>query len=134
MDADPGTGFLVGETQKFPNGTYYDTYRIGGTSVSSPLFAGTVAVADQVAGAPLGFLDPAMYVLHTTAPSAIFDTVPTAPEDQARADYANSISAKRGYLYSTRLIDYQGSESYCDGTGNARAVPSICRCCRDTTT
>ena len=118
MDADPGTGFLVGETQKFPDGTYYDTYRIGGTSVASPLFAGTVAVADQVAGAPLGFLDPALYALHATAPSAIYDTVPSGPQDQSRVDYVNSISAKKGLLYSTRLIDYQGPESYCDGTGN----------------
>ena len=30
MDADPGTGFLVGETQAFPGITRYDTYRIGG--------------------------------------------------------------------------------------------------------
>jgi subtilase family serine protease len=37
MEADPATGILVGETQTFPDGVYYDTYRIGGTSVSSPL-------------------------------------------------------------------------------------------------
>ena len=40
MDADPATGMLVGETQTFPNGVYYDQYRIGGTSLASPLFAG----------------------------------------------------------------------------------------------
>jgi len=118
MDADPGTGFLVGETQRFPNGTYYDTYRIGGTSVSSPLFAGTVAVAAQVAGAPLGFLDPALYALPASAPSSVYDTVPTGPQDQSRVDFVNSITSKRGLLYSTRLIDYQGPETYCDGTGN----------------
>ena len=118
MDADPGTGFLVGETQTFPGGTHYDTYRIGGTSVSSPLFAGTVAVADQIAGAPLGFLNPALYALHTKAPSAVYDTVPTGPQDQSRVDYANSLSAKQGFLYSTRLVDFQGPETYCDGTGN----------------
>lgn len=118
MDADPGTGFLVGETQHFPDGTYYDTYRIGGTSVASPLFAGTVAVADQVAGTQLGFLDPSLYALHTSTPSAIYDTVPSGPQDQARVDYANSISSKRGFVYSTRFIDYQGPETYCDGTGN----------------
>jgi len=37
---DPNTGFLVGQTQAFSDGTYYDEYRIGGTSVSAPLMAG----------------------------------------------------------------------------------------------
>ena len=47
MPGDPNTGFEVGETQVFPDGTYWDQYRIGGTSLSSPLMAGVVAVADQ---------------------------------------------------------------------------------------
>jgi len=36
MDGDPTTGMLVGETQTFSDGVYYDTYRIGGTSLSCP--------------------------------------------------------------------------------------------------
>ena len=40
LDADPTTGMLIGETQTFPDGVYYDEYRIGGTSLASPLFAG----------------------------------------------------------------------------------------------
>lgn len=123
MDADPGTGFLVGETQHFSNGTYYDQYRIGGTSVSSPLFAGTVAAADQLAGTSLGFLDPTLYGLDTSDPSALYDTVPGPLQDQARVDYANSVSSKKGFLYSTRLIDYEGPETYCDGTGNCATRP-----------
>ena len=63
MDADPTTGMLVGETQTFPDGTYYDQYRIGGTSLSSPLFAGVMALADQAAGGPLGFVNPLLYKL-----------------------------------------------------------------------
>ena len=46
MDADPTTGFLEGETQTFPDGVHYGQYRIGGTSLSSPLFAGVVADAE----------------------------------------------------------------------------------------
>ena len=61
MDADPTTGMLVGQTQSFPDGAYYDTYRTGGTSVSSPLFAGMMALADQKAGKAHGFADPALY-------------------------------------------------------------------------
>ncbi len=118
MDADPGTGFLVGETQSFPNGTYYDQYRIGGTSVSSPLFAGTVAVADEQAGAPLGFVNPAIYALARRGSPTIFNTVPTGRQDQSRVDYVNGINLSYGLTYSTRIIDYQGPETYCDGTGN----------------
>jgi subtilase family serine protease len=35
-----------------------------GTSVASPEFAGIVALADQVAGHPLGFINPALYQLY----------------------------------------------------------------------
>src|SRR5581483_5734873 len=42
---DPNTGMLVGQTQRFSDGTYYGEYRIGGTSLSSPLMAGIMAVA-----------------------------------------------------------------------------------------
>jgi subtilase family serine protease len=66
---DPNTGFEVGETQVFPDGTYWDQYRIGGTSLSSPLIAGVVAVADQFAHQSLGFINPLYYkLLDTTAP------------------------------------------------------------------
>jgi subtilase family serine protease len=41
MDGDPNSGMLEGQTQTFPDGTVkYSEYRIGGTSLSSPLFAG----------------------------------------------------------------------------------------------
>ena len=44
----------------------YSEYRIGGTSLSCPLFAGVVAVADQVHGGPLGFVNPPLYSLAGT--------------------------------------------------------------------
>jgi subtilase family serine protease len=118
MVGDPATGFLVGETQSFPDGTYYDQYRIGGTSVSSPLFAGVVAIADQISGQPLGFVNPLVYKLHTAHPATFFDVVPGGKQDQSRVDFANSVDNKDGLLFSTRIIDYQGVETYCDGAGN----------------
>jgi subtilase family serine protease len=39
MDGDPSTGMLIGQTQTFPDGVHYGEYRIGGTSLSSPLLA-----------------------------------------------------------------------------------------------
>lgn len=112
MDADPATGMLVGETQTFPNGTYYDTYRIGGTSVASPLFAGVIARADETAGKPLGFLNPALYSLYGN-PGALYDIGPAGKQDMSRADYVNSIDSSAGLYYTTRIIDYEGQEQFC---------------------
>lgn len=35
-----------------------------------------------------------------------------------RVDYANTVNKSSGYVVSLRAIDYQGLETYCDGTGN----------------
>jgi len=112
MEADPATGMLVGETQQFPDGTYYDQYRIGGTSVASPLLAGVIARADQNRRFPIGFLNPALYSLYHR-PGALYDVQGTH-QDMTRADYANSLDASQGFLYSTRIVDYEGQEQYCD--------------------
>ncbi len=112
MEADPATGMLEGETQTFPDGTYYDTYRIGGTSVSSPLFAGLIARADQAAGRPLGFVNPLLYTLPGHGSGALYDVQPTH-QDMSRADYIDSIDSAQGMEYQTRIIDYEGIEQYC---------------------
>ncbi|MDX6390856.1 MAG: hypothetical protein QOJ73_1919 [Streptosporangiaceae bacterium] len=70
--ADPSTGFLVGETTLQPNGTTYafSLSRIGGTSLSSPTFAGIEADAQQAfdsahhTAAVIGFANPLIYRLH----------------------------------------------------------------------
>jgi subtilase family serine protease len=61
--ADPSTGILVGQTTLQPDGTTYafSLSRIGGTSVACPVFAGIEADAQQAAGHPLGFANPAIY-------------------------------------------------------------------------
>ena len=119
MEADPATGMLVGETQTFPNGAYYDEYRIGGPAcprrcspASSP--------GPTAAGKSLGFLNPALYSLYGDS-GAITDVGPAGKQDQSRADYANSISPGDGFLYTTRIIDYEGPEQFC-----ATADPSSC--------
>lgn len=119
MDADPATGMLVGETQTFPDGVYYDQYRIGGTSVASPLFAGLMADADQAAGGPLGFVNPLLYKLDAeAAPGAFYDVLPSTPQALVRNDYIDGVDAKEGIITSVRTLDYQGKEEYCSGTGN----------------
>ena len=121
MDADPNTGMIVGETQVFPDGTYWDQYRIGGTSLSSPLLAGVVAVANQVHRHPLGFINPLYYRLLGT--SALHDTVaPTSPVAQVRTDYANFLDNSQGKIWRLQTVDVQSSTlhdtpGYDDETG-----------------
>lgn len=57
-DANPETGMAF----------YFDRNwsLTGGTSASTPLWAGMIAVADQMAGHPLGFINPALYKLATS--------------------------------------------------------------------
>jgi subtilase family serine protease len=118
---DPNTGFEVGETQVFPDGTYWAQYRIGGTSLSSPLMAGVVAVADQFTHRSLGFINPLYYDLIGTP--ALHDIkAPSSPVAQVRTDYANFLDSSAGYLYRLQTIDVQSStlhdtKGYDDETG-----------------
>ncbi|NIZ91184.1 S53 family peptidase [Kineococcus rubinsiae] len=144
--ADPNTGLLVGQTQSFPEGTLYDEYRIGGTSLSAPLMAGIAAVANQRAGTPLGFLNPLIYRAYargagsSTTPSATASTTPLYDPDQAdlgstpavvRVNYADDVSPAGGRTYSIRTLeadplttldtvrDYDGSTGVGTPNGNA---------------
>jgi subtilase family serine protease len=46
---------------------------VGGTSEASPEFAGIVAIADQVAGKGLGYLNPALYDMESASDPGIVD-------------------------------------------------------------
>jgi subtilase family serine protease len=48
-------------------------YPVCGTSEATPLFAGVVALADQVAGHPLGLINPALYSLSASGAPGIVD-------------------------------------------------------------
>ncbi len=104
LDADPTTGMRVGETQVFPEGRRYDEYRIGGTSLASPLMAGVQAVAEQAAGSRLGFANPAIYARAGTG--AFSDVLADHTGDGAvRSDFANGIDASGGVIYSIRTFN-----------------------------
>ena len=108
MDGDVTTGMLIGETQIFPEGVHYDQYRIGGTSLSSPLFAGMTALAFQHAGGGVGLLNPTIYA---NAGTGVFTDV-TGPGPDAgnvRVDFANGLDASGGLLYSVRTFDQDTS-------------------------
>ena len=121
MDADAQSGMLIGLTQTFPKGVFYDQFKEGGTSLASPLLAGVIADTDQAAGGPVGFLNPALYKASTRTPAAFNDIKPPAKPNSAavvRVDFVNTINPSNGFIVSVRAINYAGPETYCDGTGN----------------
>jgi subtilase family serine protease len=110
---DPQTGYLVGQTQTFPDGVYYDEYRLGGTSLSSPIFAGLMALADQRAGHPHGFANPVFY-----ANAGSFYDVLSAKTGVARRNFNNSVDASAGTSDFLRTFDdYSGSPTQHTGPG-----------------
>ncbi|HZC72146.1 MAG TPA: S53 family peptidase [Jatrophihabitans sp.] len=116
---DPNTGMLVGQTQTFPDGTAaYSEYRIGGTSLSSPLMAGMLALSEQLKGAPFGLANPSLYAAAGTA--AYYDVtkadLATYPGD-VRSDYVNGVDASDGYSYTVRQFDQDGALTIHVGSG-----------------
>ncbi len=102
--ADPQTGFLVGQRQTFPDGTVkYSEYRIGGTSLSSPLMAGIVALSTQTAGRALGFLNPALYRLSAPTHHDVVDPPKTVAV--VRVNFANGTDDADGLLTSLRTTN-----------------------------
>ena len=85
MDADAQSGMLIGLTQTFPNGVYYDQFKEGGTSLASPLLAGVIADADQAAGVALGFLNPTLYKAYSEYPTAFNDILASGQPELGRS-------------------------------------------------
>ncbi|MBC3842302.1 S8 family serine peptidase [Streptacidiphilus sp. 4-A2] len=131
--ADSGTGFLVGQTQTWPDGsTRYGEYRVGGTSVACPVFAAVQALAEQAAGAPLGFANPELYERYNTpAFHGVTDT-PLGPRTalaQVRVDYHDGVDDTYGYDVSLRTMGHDSSlhavKGYNDVTGVGSPAPAI---------
>jgi subtilase family serine protease len=127
--ADPATGFLVGQTTLQPNGKSYrfSLSRIGGTSVSCPTFAGIEADAQQEAGGPLGFANPAIYQRYGSDAFRDVTDHPLGPTPlaQVRANYTNPATRGGPILYFLRTLGIDGegaaalpaTPGYDDATG-----------------
>jgi len=100
---DPNTGMLIGQTQTFSDGVSFDVFRIGGTSLSSPLFAGVMALADQRAGYAHGFANPALYRLYQSG--AYTDVTAGSALAMVRVNYANGENAADGTSTTARVVD-----------------------------
>ncbi len=101
--ADPNTGYIIGETQTFPDGSVkYSEFREGGTSLASPIMAGIMALADQAAGHPHGFANPLFYS-HAGAFTDV--TSPSSTVAVVRTNFKNSVDASAGLSYSLRTMN-----------------------------
>jgi subtilase family serine protease len=126
-NADPNTGYLVGETQTFPDGTVkYSEYRLGGTSLACPLVAGIMALADQNIGKPHGFANPVFY----SHPGAFTDVVsPASTVAVVRTNYVNSIDSSAGLAYVLRTanqtLSLHTTPGYDDVTGLGSPTAAI---------
>jgi subtilase family serine protease len=81
--ADPYTGMAF-----YLNGVWNQA---GGTSASSPVWSAIAAVANQMAGHPLGFINPALYKI------AASDTYHQAFHDITVGNNANPQAGVAGY-------------------------------------
>lgn len=102
---DPQTGYLIGQTQTFPDGSVrYSEYRIGGTSLSSPIMAGIMAIADQIQGVH-GFANLYFYA---RAGTSVFNDIvnPASTVAVVRVNYANGVDDSAGLRYRLREMNY----------------------------
>jgi subtilase family serine protease len=128
-EADPNTGFLVGQSQTFPNGAIqYAEYRIGGTSLAAPTIAAIQADAQQAQhNVAIGFANPAIYDRYGTP---AFHDVTDHPLGQnqgiaeVRLDFANGYDASGGVLTSLRSLGKDSSLSATVGYDDVTGVGS----------
>ncbi|MEV6023998.1 S53 family peptidase [Streptomyces sp. NPDC052036] len=128
--ADPNTGFKVGQTQTFPDGSQqYSEYRIGGTSLAAPVIAAVQALAQEAhGGQAIGFANPAIYAKYG---SKSFHDVTDAPTGSglavARIDFVNGLDASGGLSTSVRSLgkdsSLQAVKGYDDVTGVGSPAP-----------
>ena len=110
LDGDPDDGDAGRRDPGVPATAVvgYGEYRIGGTSLSSPLFAGVQALAAQAAGGRLGFANPTIYAIARDKPGA-FGTSCTHGGGNIRSDYVNGVNPSDGIVYSARSFDQDTS-------------------------
>jgi subtilase family serine protease len=116
--ADPYTGYSVAYTVKPKKGPIFETW--GGTSLASPLFAGTEAdVIQGRHGAPLGYANPTLYGFYG---SQAFNDVTDTPQGAGviEAVVFPSLSGKKtilGTLGQAQLTGLSTTPGFDDVTG-----------------
>jgi subtilase family serine protease len=102
-------------------------YPTCGTSEATPEFAGIVALADQVAGHPLGLINPALYRLLAAAPQLRADHIPLGILDVTRG--SNTVSFRQdGRLRTVTGFPARPGYDLASGAGTVNAryfVPQL---------
>ncbi|GAA3810441.1 S53 family peptidase [Streptomyces chiangmaiensis] len=125
--ADPNTGFKVGQTQTFPDGSQqYSEYRIGGTSLAAPVIAAVQALSQEARGGKaIGFANPAIYAKYG---SRVYHDVTDTPTGSglavARVDFVNGFDAADGLATSVRSLGKDSSLSAVKGYDDVTGVGS----------
>ena len=127
-DADNNTGILVGSTQHYPDGTdqFHET-RLGGTSLSAPLFAGIQAVTQQVTGRSFGFANPVIYAQYGTAALDDITDTPAGPNvllGVVRNDYTNISDPNSPLITRAQTFGHNGLTHAVTGYDNVTGVGS----------
>jgi subtilase family serine protease len=101
---------------------------VGGTSEASPLFSGIVALADQVAGHSLGYLNPSLYALAESGHSGIVPVTSgsnTYTFCQAADVQSNSSCASSSDLVTVHGFNANGSYNDATGWGTVNAASFV---------
>ena len=95
-DGDPATAMAVYSSDQWQ--------QIGGTSASTPLWAGLMAIANQIAGHPLGFINPALYKLAISSSYALdFRDITVGNNSISHGVHVMGYSATKGWDAITGL-------------------------------
>ena len=80
-------------------------YPVCGTSEATPLFAGIVSLADQVAGHPLGLINPALYIMSAAHAPGLVDVTTgdntVSFTQNGQLDTVSGYTAQAGYNLAT---------------------------------
>ncbi|WP_340380421.1 S53 family peptidase [Streptomyces sp. SS7] len=123
--ADPNTGFKVGQTQTFPDGSQqYSEYRIGGTSLAAPVIAAVQALAQEARGGKaIGFANPSIYSKYGSRAYHDVTDDPTGSDlAVARVDFVNGFDAADGLATSVRSLGKDSSLSAVKGYDDVTGV------------
>jgi subtilase family serine protease len=108
-------------------------YPTCGTSESTPLFAGIVALADQLAGHPLGLINPRLYQLAAQHAPGLVDVVHGSNTVSFRQDGAlhtvPGFTAVPGYDLASGLGTVDAALFVPELAGSTAAVPIIAGLC-----
>jgi subtilase family serine protease len=132
MVADSTTGFLMGQTMTPKSGpAHYSEYRIGGTSLSCPLFSGLVALAaEKNHHKGIGLITPTLYKDSRTAagreklfhdPSGVATAHGQSVLANVRPDYTDTTDTHSAVTDSLRTLGnletLHAYKGYDDSTG-----------------